>query len=217
MKKITFLSAILILYSISSFSQTKRIAFRSHGGKAHEFSMNEEGNCGIPYYNYPSKEDKEAAKKDSIAKAKEAAIAKAKWDSIGKEIVKMGAKIKADSIAKLNSKKPIPAPIVLKPEALAEVKKHASNNAVQLEINSIKVFPNPFADQTNISFNLEKSQQVNSSIFDLKGKLIAVLCNSKLGEGSYLFSWNAVNTAQGVYVVRTVIDGKTYTSKIVKK
>lgn len=56
----TGLIFIFLFSAFCSFAQTKRIAFRSHSGKAKEFSIREEGNFGeiAPYYNYPKPKKK---------------------------------------------------------------------------------------------------------------------------------------------------------------
>ena len=47
MKKI-FMVLLAVVISVAGFSQTKRIAHRSHSGKNNEFSINGEDNFGLP-------------------------------------------------------------------------------------------------------------------------------------------------------------------------
>ena len=51
-------------------------------------------------------------------------------------------------------------------------------------------FPNPFNPSTNISFALPKDDFVSLTVFDLNGRQIKTLVNSKLAAGIHSFSWN---------------------------
>lgn len=69
MKKLT-LFAVLLLTSVLAFSQTKRIAHRSHSGKDHTFNILSPDNFGLPVEKkkMPKTPSKEQAKekKDSL-------------------------------------------------------------------------------------------------------------------------------------------------------
>jgi len=51
-------------------------------------------------------------------------------------------------------------------------------------------FPNPFIDQTTISFNLEQSSFVNLRIYDLSGKVVQTLINKQMTDGQHSVIWN---------------------------
>jgi hypothetical protein len=66
MKQLT-LFVVLMLVSILAFSQTKRIAHRSHSGKDHTFNLFGPDNFGLPAEKPKPKTDKKTQpKKDSL-------------------------------------------------------------------------------------------------------------------------------------------------------
>lgn len=60
-------------------------------------------------------------------------------------------------------------------------------------------YPNPFNPETNIKFDLAKSDNVSLKIYDLQGKEVAMLVNEKLKDGSYTVKFNGANLSSGVY------------------
>nr|MBC8196359.1 lamin tail domain-containing protein [Candidatus Neomarinimicrobiota bacterium] len=54
-------------------------------------------------------------------------------------------------------------------------------------------FPNPFNPETIIEFNINNREQVNISIYDLKGNLISNLIDNIYAPGNYSVIWNAEN------------------------
>lgn len=67
-------------------------------------------------------------------------------------------------------------------------------------------YPNPFNPETKIRFGLPNNADVKISVYDLLGREVDVLVNSKLDAGEYIANWNAVNFASGIYFYR--IDAK---------
>ncbi len=66
-------------------------------------------------------------------------------------------------------------------------------------------YPNPFNPQTQISFNLDKAQDVSLRIFDIQGRLIRTLTDSFLEPGTHTFRWNGTDShgqkaASGIYL-----------------
>jgi len=74
-------------------------------------------------------------------------------------------------------------------------------------------YPNPFNPVTNIKYSIMpnvKSQmsKVLLSVFDVTGKEVAILVNTKQNTGTYLADWNASGFASGIYFYSLLIDGK---------
>jgi len=68
-----------------------------------------------------------------------------------------------------------------------------------------KNYPNPFNPSTTINYNILKDEYVNINIYDLTGKRIKSLVNSKVGIGFNQVEWDATNSfgqtvAAGVYI-----------------
>lgn len=60
-------------------------------------------------------------------------------------------------------------------------------------------YPNPFNPKTNIKFSLEKGSHVKITVFDIRGKEIAVLIDKALMNGDYNVDFDASNFPSGVY------------------
>ena len=56
-------------------------------------------------------------------------------------------------------------------------------------------YPNPFSDQTTISFNLDQNSFVTLRIFDLSGKVVQTLINKQMTDGQHLVIWNGKSTS----------------------
>lgn len=57
------------------------------------------------------------------------------------------------------------------------------------------VYPNPFREETIISFSVEKADQLNVSIFDQSGKHVRTLAeNAVLKQGEYQIHWDGTDT-----------------------
>lgn len=60
-------------------------------------------------------------------------------------------------------------------------------------------YPNPFNPATKIGFSLPKSSAVKLKVFDISGREVSELINSRLQAGTYEYEWNAANLPSGVY------------------
>lgn len=76
-------------------------------------------------------------------------------------------------------------------------------------------YPNPFNPETKISFNVAKESFVKITVFDVLGKTVAVLADSKYAEGNYSVNFNASNLNSGVYFYRFETEYASETKKIV--
>jgi len=67
--------------------------------------------------------------------------------------------------------------------------------------NLIEVYPNPFQDQTNVSFSVPITTLVKISVYDLSGKTVAVLFDGTAPKNEPLeMSFNSQNLPSGVYI-----------------
>lgn len=67
--------------------------------------------------------------------------------------------------------------------------------------------PNPFVDNSTVTYRLTEEAQINISVYDIKGNLVKVLVNSKLNAGTYNQKWNGANLLKGVYFVKVSKNG----------
>ncbi len=76
--------------------------------------------------------------------------------------------------------------------------------------NSFQLFqnyPNPFNQITAITIKLRASQQIRIDIFDINGRFIKEIINTKLKPGAYTFFWNGTSekgrqVSSGIYYYR---------------
>ncbi len=83
-------------------------------------------------------------------------------------------------------------------------------------------FPNPFAYETSIEFELDKEGMVNVSIFDNIGRPVKELLNSRLPAGKNRILWNATDNfgravADGIYFFTLQTANHTQTGKLILK
>ena len=83
-----------------------------------------------------------------------------------------------------------------------------ANSNTEIEVNLPKGFalstayPNPFNPTTSINLHVPMESSVNVDVFDLSGRLVESLLSGVQAKGDYNLTWNAVNEASGMYIVR---------------
>jgi len=63
-------------------------------------------------------------------------------------------------------------------------------------------YPNPFNPSTNIQFDIDTSQQVRLSVFDMMGREVAILVNGVMPAGEHSARFEAGNLPGGAYLYR---------------
>lgn len=61
-------------------------------------------------------------------------------------------------------------------------------------------YPNPFNPGTVISFDLPLASNVKIMVYDITGRLIETLIDSRMGAGAHFVDFNANNLSSGVYI-----------------
>ena len=74
-------------------------------------------------------------------------------------------------------------------------------NAIPSEFSMI-VFPNPFNNRSIIEFSLERAGQVKLSVYDLTGRIVAILADRYMSSGSHEIRFEASLLPSGVYFAR---------------
>ena len=72
-------------------------------------------------------------------------------------------------------------------------------------------FPNPFNAETTIKFSLLKTSHVLLQIYDITGKYIKTVIDSKITAGIHTVRFHAENLASGIYLYRLSVGGYTQT------
>ncbi len=88
------------------------------------------------------------------------------------------------------------------------------NNIVPDEYTLKQNYPNPFNPVTNVEFAIAKLGFVSLKVYDVMGKEVAALINSKLSPGTYKYDFNGSNLSSGVYFYKLEADGFVDTKKM---
>jgi subtilisin-like proprotein convertase family protein len=86
-----------------------------------------------------------------------------------------------------------------------------SQQPVQYELK--QNYPNPFNSSTKINFNIAKQTDVKIILYDILGREVKSLVNSRLERGRYDIYFNANNLASGVYFYSMYLNGKFFHSR----
>lgn len=76
-------------------------------------------------------------------------------------------------------------------------------------------YPNPFNSSTVIQFALPRGGEASLVVYDLLGRLVAVLANGFLEGGNHTLNWQAENLPSGMYLVRLKSGSQSVVQKIV--
>jgi len=85
---------------------------------------------------------------------------------------------------------------------------------------TIEVYPNPFKNETVLSFSLIESQKVNLEVYNSNGERLVQLINNTIKDkGTYQIIWNGKNDSgnevpNGIYFYQLTTD-KSYSGKII--
>lgn len=85
-----------------------------------------------------------------------------------------------------------------------------NNNNIPEKFFLYQNYPNPFNPSTKIRFDLPKAGFVKLNVYDLTGRLVTSLLNSRYEAGEYSYNFNAENLSAGVYFYK--LETPEYTS-----
>ncbi len=73
--------------------------------------------------------------------------------------------------------------------------------------NLLEIYPNPFSNKTNLTFEINEKSRVVIDIFTLNGQKVKQVVNDDFPAGKYIIPWNAQNennskVESGIYVCR---------------
>jgi photosystem II stability/assembly factor-like uncharacterized protein len=90
-----------------------------------------------------------------------------------------------------------------------------TGNTTPLVYSLNQNYPNPFNPSTVINFTIPEAQVVKLRVFDVLGREVAQLVNTKMNAGSYDIEWNAKNITSGVYFYKLEAGNYTDVKKMI--
>jgi len=85
--------------------------------------------------------------------------------------------------------------------------------------NISSIYPQPFSSVVNIEYTIPKESEVALQVYDVSGRLIRTIINTKQSSGIYTATWdgktrNGKKVTSGVYFCRLSADDRTFTRKM---
>jgi hypothetical protein len=80
---------------------------------------------------------------------------------------------------------------------------------------SIDAYPNPFSTGTTVEYEVASTAQVNLGVYDVAGRRVATLVDSRLAPGRYRADLRGAHLAAGVYFIKGTFGDRTVTKKCV--
>ncbi len=87
--------------------------------------------------------------------------------------------------------------------------------AIPQQVGLEQNYPNPFNPLTIVDYRLAIGGAVKLSVYDLLGRVVAVLVNEEKPPGTYKASWDANGMASGVYFYQLRTGGEVITRKMI--
>jgi photosystem II stability/assembly factor-like uncharacterized protein len=84
-------------------------------------------------------------------------------------------------------------------------------------INSLMIYPNPFRQQTRITYKLDRPSDVKIEIFNLLGARTADIVNMKQNPGDFSYDLSAsdIGVSEGVFYLRFTVNGNATVKKLI--
>ncbi len=90
----------------------------------------------------------------------------------------------------------------------------ADNTATSMALQ-LQNAPNPFSNETHISFTLADSRKVKLEVKNAVGQSIAVLADENLAQGAYTNTWRSANYPSGIYFLLLQAGNETAIRKMI--
>lgn len=75
-------------------------------------------------------------------------------------------------------------------------------------------YPNPFNPTTNINYSIAQAGFVSLTVYDMAGREVATLVNSRMSAGEHTVNFDASNLASGVYIYALNVNGLRMTNRM---
>ncbi len=78
----------------------------------------------------------------------------------------------------------------------------------------VNIYPNPSTGNANVAYNLDKNSNVELSVYSVDGRKLQTIVNEEKVAGEHVTILDASNLQTGLYYVRLITGGQTYTKKL---
>jgi len=90
------------------------------------------------------------------------------------------------------------------------------NSTTSLNVSSLEdIYPNPVSATATVLFYVAQTENVSVKIFDMSGRMVAVLADASFEEGDHEINWNAAVVNAGIYFLQFESAENFQTQKIV--
>jgi YVTN family beta-propeller protein len=108
--------------------------------------------------------------------------------------------------------------VAVQPQA-SDVGTAVDGDSAEQTVPGLSCYPNPLTSETTIRYSVPVSGEVNVSIYDVRGRLVATLEDGQRVAGAHEIVWRGVSdsgreVASGVYFVRASVGRETHTGKL---
>jgi hypothetical protein len=84
------------------------------------------------------------------------------------------------------------------------------------ESGRVKIYPNPFVDNTIVNIDTESETKISIDVYDITGKLVFKVIQGQLSLGPANYTINGLNDA-GIYLVKVTLGESVECLRIIKK
>ena len=86
----------------------------------------------------------------------------------------------------------------------------------QMELNDLKVYPNPFSDRLRFEFSAPESVNARIDLYDMTGRMVKTIFEQAIEGGvNYNAEFKPEATVSGMYIYRMTMGEKVYNGKVV--
>jgi spore coat protein A len=105
-------------------------------------------------------------------------------------------------------------PFEVSDEAVTTVQQNVSIQKITVKDN-LNVYPNPFAINTTIQFEVAAQSRVSIKVYNLEGREVSTVFEGEKTSGIYNLSFNGNRLAAGVYICRMKINDQVLQHKLI--
>ncbi len=89
----------------------------------------------------------------------------------------------------------------------------SSVNDLEL-VNNLSVYPNPFSDNAQVSFNMIETAEVSLEVVNVLGAKVVAENLGEKAAGIHRFNISADKLDAGIYMVNLIVDGSVYSTRV---